>query len=121
MAGMRIINFGGGSGMPADFLDDNGKIKMEYIPAGVTSESIRSTNAGNTPKDIVWYDDGGNEITGTLVASEETMNEVYFIKRDNYYDQYMTLKSGSSYGWSKTGTTLVNSVSGITYKVVEVI
>ena len=121
MAGMRIINFGGASGMPADFLDDNGKIKMEYIPSGVSSESIKSTNAANTPYGVEWYDDGGNKITGTLVASDETMNVVYFVKHDYYYDQYMTLKSGSSYGWSKTGTTLVNSVSGITYKVVEVI
>ena len=116
---MRIINFGGGSGLPSDFINADGKINMEYIPQGVVYESIRSTNAGNTPKDITWYNDSGVAITGTLTPSADTTELVYFVKNEDYYDQYMTFNEDGTYGWYKIGTSLINAVSGITYTVVE--
>lgn len=118
MANYRIINFDGT--VTADELfDDNGKIKSDLIPGGtVTYTSIQCTNAANTPQGITWSD-GTTTITGTLVASENTQNNVYFVKNGENYDQYMTFVDGSSYTWVKVGTTLINNVSGMTYTVVQ--
>lgn len=72
-------------------------------------ENILSTDAATTPKDIVWNNDG-TTITGTLVASSETIKKIYLIPnggpdQDNTYDEYLTVKVGNNYIWEMIGTT----------------
>ena len=118
MAGYKVINFGGGGGLPEEILDDNGKIKPEYLPEGTAYTSIRSTVAGNTPLGVKWLD-GSTVITGTLVPSSSTTNCIYFVKNGDFYDQYMTFKDGSTYYWDKVGSTIINAVTGLTYITVD--
>ena len=71
------------------------------------------TEASNTPKDVVW---GDPEVTGTLVASADTMNKIYLVPSVNgtkdVYDEYLTIKTGSgttaTYSWEMFGNTDVH-------------
>ena len=72
-------------------------------------EYVVCTSAANTPKDVTW-DDGGTTITGTLVASADTMYKIYLVPSTNgtndIYDEYVTINpSGSTYSWEMFGNT----------------
>lgn len=67
------------------------------------------TNAANTPAGVKW---GSPQITGTLVASADTMYKIYLVPSENaqgdVYDEYITVKNGTTYSWEKLGDTSVN-------------
>ena len=67
------------------------------------------STAADTPKDVVW-DKSGTTITGTLVASADTMYKIYLVPSTNgtndVYDEYITVNpSGSTYQWEMFGNT----------------
>lgn len=84
-----------------------------------------STNAATTPKDVIWYN-GATKVTGTLVASADTEYNIYLVpckhsaaQEQEGYDEYLTVKSGSTYSWEVLGNTrdidlsqYVNTLSG---------
>lgn len=72
-------------------------------------EYVVCTDASNTPKDVVW-DKSGTTITGTLVASADTMYKIYLVPDTNgtndIYDEYITVNpSGTTYQWELFGNT----------------
>ena len=72
-------------------------------------EYVVCTDASNTPKDVTW-DSGGTTITGTLVASADTMYKIYLVPDTNgtndTFDEYITVNpSGSTYQWEMFGNT----------------
>lgn len=74
-------------------------------------EYIVSTNAATTPKGIVWYN-GTTKVTGTLEASSSTEYKIYLVpckhtaeEAQKGYDEYLTVKSGSTYSWELIGNT----------------
>ena len=74
-------------------------------------EYIVSTNAATTPKGIVWYN-GTTKVTGTLEASSSTEYKIYLVpckhtaqETQKGYDEYLTVKSGSTYSWELIGNT----------------
>ena len=70
------------------------------------------TSAANTPKDVTWTS-GSTTITGTLVASADTMYKIYLVPDNNgtsdIYDEYITVRTGASgsytYTWEMFGNT----------------
>ena len=91
-------------------------IKDEYARNAIASlnsfEYIVSTSAANTPKDVTW-DNAGTTITGTLVASADTMYKIYLVPSVNgtkdIFDEYITVNtSGSTYVWEMFGNTDVH-------------
>lgn len=74
-------------------------------------EYVISTDAATTPKDVEW-DDDGTTITGTLVASADTMYKIYLVPSANgtkdVFDEYITLKQGNAYSWEMFGNTDVH-------------
>ena len=67
---------------------------------------VVSTDAASTPYGVTW-DDGGTTITGTLVASASTEYKIYLVpitSNSNNYDEYITVKVGSTYSWEKFGS-----------------
>lgn len=87
-------------------------------------EYIVSTNAATTPKGIVWYN-GTTKVTGTLEASSSTEYKIYLVpckhtaqETQKGYDEYLTVKSGSTYSWELIGNTqdvdLSNYVNNLT-------
>ena len=96
--------------------------------ASVKVKYITSTDAATTPKDVTWYS-GTTLITGTLVASVDTANTVYFVPcvhtsggTQKGYDEYMTVEKASgdttTYAWEAIGNTqdidLSNYVNSLT-------
>ena len=82
------------------------------------TENILATDAASTPYGVTW-DDDGTTITGTLVASSETVKKIYLVPAShpsspdqNIFDEYLTLKVGSSYSWEKFGSTQID-LSGL--------
>ena len=78
-------------------------------------EYVVCTNAANTPKDVTW-DSGGTTITGTLVASSDTMYKIYLVPDNNgtndVYDEYITVNpSGTTYKWELFGNTKLPDMS----------
>ena len=72
-------------------------------------EYVVCTNAANTPKDVTWTS-GSTTITGTLVASADTMYKIYLVPDTNgtndTFDEYITVNpSGSTYQWEMFGNT----------------
>lgn len=72
---------------------------------------VVSTNAATTPKGIVWYS-GSTKVTGTLTASAATEYTIYLVpckhtaaEEQQGYDEYLTIKSGSTYSWEVLGNT----------------
>lgn len=122
--GISVVNFNGScSGGSADFdiFDENGMIKAELIPGGVATSTFvpyMSTAENDTPKDVVWEDENGNVITGSLVATESTMGRVYFVlqnKDTNTYNQYATFRSGNEgayvYEWKCIGSGIYDTTA----------
>lgn len=77
-----------------------------------------STNAATTPKDVIWYN-GATKVTGTLVASADTEYNIYLVpckhsaaQEQEGYDEYLTVKSGSTYSWEVLGNTRDIDLSG---------
>lgn len=84
-----------------------------------------STDAATTPKDVVWYN-GATKVTGTLTATATTEYNIYLVpckhtaeQEQAGYDEYLTVKSGSTYSWEVLGNTrdidlsqYVNGISG---------
>ena len=88
-------------------------LKDEYARNAIASlnsfEYAVSTDAATTPKDVTW-DDEGTTITGTLVASADTMYKIYLVPSINgthdVYDEYITINpSSSTYIWELFGNT----------------
>ena len=80
------------------------------------TENVLSTDAASTPYGVQWKS-GSTTITGTLVASAETVKKIYLVPNDgtetgNTYDEYLTLKINTNYSWEKIGTTKVD-LSGL--------
>lgn len=84
-----------------------------------------ATNAGNTPKDVVWIDTSttpATTVTGTLTAWDSTASQartgIYLVKSSNtevqdVYDEYVAVSTGStpSQGntvWEKLGDTEID-------------
>lgn len=86
-------------------------------------ENILSTNAATTPEGIIW-NDNGTTITGTLVASSETIKKIYLVPngnttdQKNIYKEYLTIKVGNTYKWEMIGTTEANlsNLGNLAYK-----
>lgn len=77
-----------------------------------------STNAATTPKDVIWYN-SVTKFTGTLVASADTEYNIYLVpckhsaaQEQEGYDEYLTVKSGSTYSWEVLGNTRDIDLSG---------
>lgn len=72
-------------------------------------EYVVCTQASDTPQGVTW-ESGGTTITGTLVASADTMYKIYLVPDVNgtndIYDEYITVNpSGSTYKWELFGNT----------------
>lgn len=72
-------------------------------------EYVVCTDASNTPYGVTWSS-GGTTITGTLVASADTMYKIYLVPDTNgtndTFDEYITVNpSGSTYQWEMFGNT----------------
>ena len=72
---------------------------------------VVSTNAATTPSGIIWYN-GSTAVTGTLAASASTEYIIYLVpckhsaaQEQEGYDEYLTVKSGSTYSWEVLGNT----------------
>ena len=77
-----------------------------------------STNAATTPKGIIWYNDA-TKVTGTLVASADTEYNIYLVpckhsatQEQEGYDEYLTVRSSSTYSWEVLGNTRDIDLSG---------
>lgn len=72
-------------------------------------EYVVSTDAASTPAGVVW---GDPEVTGTLVASADTMYKIYLVPSQNgtkdVYAEYLTIKVGNDYSWEMFGNTDVH-------------
>lgn len=77
--------------------------RQEYIVAwdGLAAPDITAIPAGVT----VTY--SGNPYTGTLAASEDTLNKIYMVWNGVAYDMYGTSQDGG-YSWVPMGTTTVD-------------
>lgn len=101
------------SGTTYDLVDQGAR---DLIDAINNWSYIVCTNASNTPKDVMW-DDEGTTITGTLVATSDTMYKIYLVPSaedtNNYYSEYITINpSGSTYTWEKFGDTKLPDMNG---------
>ena len=93
--------------------------------AGAGLSFVRSTDAATTPYGVKWMD-GATEITGTLVASEDTKSKIYLVpditETKDIYSEYITVNTSSSaiatYIWEKLGTTDVDlsDLGALAYK-----
>ena len=119
--GLSVINFngcGGGSSTTLDIFDENGKIKAELLPDGTGSSTFAlymSESASDTPSGVTWFN-GTEYITGTLEASEDTLNKIYFVLQNidaNAYNQYATFVSNengnTSYVWKCIGSGIYDN------------
>lgn len=78
-------------------------------------EYVVCTNAANTPQGVTWQS-GSTTITGTLVASADTMYKIYLVPDTNgtndTFDEYITVNpSGSTYQWEMFGNTKLPDMS----------
>ena len=103
------------SGNTYDIRDE---VARQAIAALQNTENVLSTNAATTPYGVKWMD-GETEITGTLVASADTVKKIYLVpaknpsaQDDNIYDEYLTLKINNEYNWEKIGSTKID-LSGL--------
>lgn len=86
-------------------LVDNRLHALESLPKFNT---VVCSSADNTPSGITWGADP--VITGTLVASENTLHIIYLVPNstngNDIYAEYITVKtSESTYTWEKVGNT----------------
>ena len=93
-----------GSNVDETIVSVDSRIKaLEELP---TFDTVVSTNAATTPAGVTWDD-----VTGTLVASNDTMHMIYLVPASrsgqsvNTYAEYITVKNGNKYTWEKVGDT----------------
>jgi len=84
----------------------------ELIAAINNWSYVVCSSAANTPEDVQW-DSSGTTITGTLVASADTMYEIYLVPSTNgtndAFDEYITVTpSSGTYKWEMFGNTDVH-------------
>ena len=79
---------------------------------------VVSTNAATTPSGIIWYN-GSTQVTGTLAASANTEYTIYLVpckhsaaQQQEGYDEYLTVKNGSTYSWEVLGNTIDIDLTG---------
>lgn len=101
------------SGTTYDLKD---KTARELIDAINNWSYIVCTNASNTPKDVVWGTDP-DTVTGTLVATADTMYKIYLVPSSNgtndIYDEYVTVNPTSgTYIWEMFGHTSLPDMNG---------
>lgn len=94
------------SGSVYDLVDQGAR---DLIDAINNWEYVVCSSAANTPKDVTWTS-GSTTITGTLVASADTMYKIYLVPSTNgtndIYDEYVTVNpSGTTYKWEMFGNT----------------
>lgn len=87
-------------------------VAREAISALQTNTPVRSVSAATTPSGVTW-NDGTSNITGTLVASAETVGKMYLVPNNhgarNVFDEYMTFPTGDeTYVWELIGDTEVH-------------
>ena len=87
----------------------------ELIAAINNWEYVVCTDASNTPYGITW-DDEGTTITGTLVATANTMYKIYLVpatdETANIYAEYITVNPATStYQWEMFGSTALPDMS----------
>ena len=79
------------SGSVYDLVDQGAR---DLIDAINNWEYVVCSSAANTPKDVTWTS-GSPTITGTLVASADTMYKIYLVPSTNgtndIYDEYVTV------------------------------
>ena len=82
------------------------------------------TSAEDTPYGVEWEKDG-TTITGTLVASVQTMYRIYLVPSEDgegndIFDEYITMKNGVdpsyTYTWEKLGSITVPDLSNYVSK-----
>ena len=76
-------------------------------------------DAASTPYGVEW-DDDGTTITGTLVASADTMYRIYLVPNDaggdNGFAEYITVHESSTYSWEMFGSVEVPDLSNYVSK-----
>ena len=113
MANAQLTNITLPSGTTYDLVDSGAR---DLIAAINNWTYVVCTNAANTPKDVEWGE-GASKVTGTLVASADTMYKIYLVPSSNgendSYDEYVTVNpSGSTYNWEMFGNTALPDLSG---------
>ena len=86
----------------------------EAIAALQTNVPVRAISAATTPSGVTW-NDGSSDITGTLVASADTVGKMYLVPNNhgarNVFDEYMTFQTAenpATYVWELIGDTEVH-------------
>lgn len=83
---------------------------IESIVGGLTF--VKSTNAATTPQGVLW-DNAGTAVTGTLIASANTVDKIYLVpftpsEDKDVFAEYITVLDGTTYSWEKLGDTEIN-------------
>ena len=79
-------------------------------------EYVICTSAENTPYGVTW-----GAVTGTLVATADTMYKIYLVpnttsENDNYLEYITVNSSGSTYKWETLGSIQLPDLSGYVSK-----
>lgn len=87
-------------------------VAREAIAALQANVPVRAVSAETTPYGVVW-NDGTSDITGSLVASADTVGKMYLVPNNhgarNVFDEYMTFQTGNeTYVWELIGDTEVH-------------
>ena len=97
-------------------------VAREAIAALQANVPVRAVSAATTPYGVEW-NDGENDITGTLAASAETTGKMYLVPNNhgarNVFDEYMTFQTGeNTYVWELIGDTEVrlSDLGSLAYK-----
>ena len=101
------------SGSTYWFKDDDARANITTLNTAVEALGnpftyTVSTNAATTPAGVsAQY--GSSTVTGTLTASATTENKIYLVPevgvQAGSYNEYITIKVGSTYQWEKIGST----------------
>lgn len=85
--------------------------RLDVLESLPDFETVICSTASNTPSGVVW-NDGQDDVTGNLAASVDTMHTIYLVPVNtgssdttDWYDEYLSIKNGDSYSWTKIGTT----------------
>lgn len=106
------------TGSVYDLMDQGAR---DLIAALNSFDYLISTNAATTPYGVQW-DDDGTTITGTLVASADTMYTIYLVPSDDAatndgFSEYITVNPSSGvYSWEKFGSVQLPDMSNYVSK-----
>ena len=108
---IKQVNIGG-TLYDIEALRFGGMTFEEFIVHVHTIQIIVSSDASNTPKNVVWKNSAGTSITGTLEASAAQPGCIYLVPSENaagdIYDEYLPVNGV----WEKIGNTDIK-LSGI--------